>query len=91
MSPNHRVVSLSAALVALTGPAVLATTADAADTVGRSAEDAAATSRTLKIAVGDELMAFTVGEDPNGTIVADHSSHASHSSHSSHSSHHSSR
>ena len=43
------------------------------------------------VSVGQDLLAFTINEQADGTIVAQHVSHASHSSHSSHSSQFSSR
>jgi hypothetical protein len=88
---TRKIVGLSVALAALSGPAVLATPADASDAAMQKAEDAAGQRQTLKIAIGEELMAFTVGDGADGTVVADHSSHASHASHASHSSHVSSR
>ena len=43
------------------------------------------------VSVGQDLLAFTINEQADGTIVAQHVSHASHSSHHSHHSHYSSR
>jgi hypothetical protein len=43
------------------------------------------------VSTGQDLLAFTINEQADGTIVAQHVSHASHSSHASHHSHYSSR
>jgi hypothetical protein len=43
------------------------------------------------VSTGRDLLAFTINEQPDGTIVAQHQSHASHASHTSHHSHYSSR
>lgn len=90
-STNRKIVGISAAVAALTGPAIVApAAADASDSSNHVAADAAVGRQALVIGVGDEFMSFTVGEGSGG-VVADHSSHASHASHSSHSSHYSSR
>ena len=41
--------------------------------------------------IGDDLLSFTVTQNADGTMVAQHYSHSSHSSHASHASHASSR
>jgi hypothetical protein len=87
---KRTLIGLSAALAALGGPVALATPAAAAEPLANDVE-ATGHAQTLKVAIGEELMAFTVGEGADGIVVADHSSHASHASHSSHSSHVSSR
>lgn len=43
------------------------------------------------VSTGQDLLAFTINEQADGSIVAQHVSHASHSSHASHHSHYSSR
>ena len=84
---GRKILSLSAALAAMSGPALATTTTPA--TIGDTEDTTpdAAARQMLKIPVGEDLMSFTVSEKADGMIVADHSSHASHSSHSSHASH----
>jgi hypothetical protein len=43
------------------------------------------------VSTGKDLLGFTVTEQADGTVVAQHSSHASHASHASHHSHYSGR
>jgi hypothetical protein len=81
---NPKILSLSAALSAFAGPAAIATHADAnVDTVTQPAT-ARHLNPTFNLAVGKDLMAFTVGENADGIVVASHSSHSSHASHTSH-------
>lgn len=88
------ILSLAAALAAL-GTVVAPDTADAALI---TPPDSRASNTPLQsgganlfYSVGDDLMAFTVTQAADGTLVAQHHSHSSHSSHSSHASHASSR
>ena len=96
MTDRRRViVPVAAALGALTSTAP-ATAANAPATSSDAVvEQPKAVPQTghpnTLVSVGQDLLGFTVNEQADGTIVAQHVSHASHSSHSSHSSHHSSR
>jgi hypothetical protein len=85
---------VAAALGALTGTTP-ATDANAATPSNPVVEQPKAVPQTGQpntlVSVGQDLLAFTINEQGDGSIVAQHVSHASHSSHSSHSSHFSSR
>ena len=91
--PN--ILSLTAALAALSGVTAVGPMPAAADTVGTS-EAATPQGRTnagkanVFIPVGQDLLGLIVTTSEDGTVVAQHDSHASHSSHSSHRSHYSS-
>src|SRR5690242_15740750 len=88
-----KLVSLAAALAALSGTAALVPpTADAKPsnpgesdslTNGRS-EDV---RPNVLMSVGKDLLGMIVATDADGMVTADHYSHYSHSSHASHSSH----
>jgi hypothetical protein len=88
------ILSVAAALSALTNP-LPATDANAAGNTNEAITSRAAAPSlehaNTFVAVGLDLLAFTINEQADGTIVAQHRSHASHASHSSHSSHYSSR
>ena len=91
-SSKHKILSLSAALAAFTVPAAGHASLTAPDQIGaRASINTDVRRATVNLPVGEDLMSFTVKENAQGMVVADHSSHASHSSHSSHSSHYSSR
>ena len=81
------IVTVGAALGALTN-AVPATTADAAvsptATVARPSSVAPLGEPNTFVSTGQDLLAFTINEQADGTIVAQHHSHASHASHASH-------
>jgi len=86
MSSKSKIVTLSVALAALTAPSLAITTSvDAAPTP--ATDEGVSGPQLLKMPVGEELMAFTVGVSDDGTVIADHYSHSSHASHESHSSH----
>jgi hypothetical protein len=88
LAVRHKVIlSVAAALSALTSP-LPATNANAAGNTNEAITNRA-TAPNLEHAntlvdVGLDLLAFTINERPDGTIVAQHRSHASHASHSSH-------
>ena len=81
------IVPVAAALGALTSTAP-ATDANAASSSNAVVEQPNAAPQTghpnTLVSVGQDLLGFTVNEQPDGTVVAQHVSHASHSSHSSH-------
>jgi hypothetical protein len=81
------IMPVAAALGALTSTAP-ATDANAASSSNAVVEQPKPIPQTAQantlVSVGQELLAFTVNEQPDGTVVAQHVSHASHSSHSSH-------
>ena len=89
--PNRKVLGLAAALAALATPAVVAAAETSEPSPDQASPDGAGDAPTVTVAVGDDFMAFTVHQDIDRVVVADHASHASHASHSSHSSHYSSR
>jgi hypothetical protein len=88
------IIPVAAALGALTGT-VPATDANANTSqnaaVAHPASVAPLGQPNTLVSVGEELLAFTINEQADGTIVAQHVSHASHASHASHHSHYSSR
>jgi hypothetical protein len=88
------IMQVAAALGALTSTAP-ATDANAATASNAVVEQPKAVPQigqpNTLVSVGQDLLAFTINEQGDGSIVAQHVSHASHSSHSSHSSHVSSR
>src|SRR5262245_57987041 len=92
--PRNVIMPVAAALGALSSTAP-ATDADAATSSNAVVEQPKAAPQigqpNTLVSVGQDLLAFTINEQDDGTIVAQHVSHASHSSHSSHSSHFSSR
>jgi hypothetical protein len=92
MRDRRRVIMpVAAALGALTNTAP-ATVANAATSSDAAVEQPKTVPQTghpnTLVSVGQDLLGFTVNEQADGTVVAQHVSHASHSSHSSH---HSSR
>ena len=89
MRKRSKIVRLSAAVAALVAPGSLAVNsadATAIDPGNDSATEAKAPPKMI-LPVGADLMSFTVSDNSDGIVVAEHSSHASHASHSSHSSH----
>jgi hypothetical protein len=96
-SKPPKIMSLAAALAALTGTgAAISAPADA-----KTAELRAADSTNTKqvsglgpnriVSIGEDFLGFIVTDSADGTVLAQHYSHYSHSSHSSHASHYSSR
>ena len=92
-----QLLSLSAALAALTGVASLAPTTAAASIPTTDQADAAQKGQIAKGApnvffpVGNDLLGLIITTAADGTVLAQHYSHSSHSSHSSHYSHYSGR
>jgi hypothetical protein len=88
------IMPVAAALGALTNtlPASNAT-AEISPTanVGQQASGPAAGQANALVSTGQDLLAFTINEQADGTVIAQHVSHASHASHASHHSHYSSR
>jgi hypothetical protein len=88
------IIPVAAALSALTSP-LPATDADAATSPNPAATNPVTTAQLGQpntfVSVGKDLLAFTINEQADGTIVAQHHSHSSHASHASHHSHYSSR
>jgi hypothetical protein len=91
-----KLVSLAAALTALSGAAaLLPPAADAkANNPGKS-DDATCPRKDVQpnvfIRVDQDLLGMIVKKGADGIVTADHYSHSSHASHSSHSSHYSGR
>jgi hypothetical protein len=88
------VMPIAAALGALAGtaPATEANTAPSPTaTEAQPAAPAQAGQPNTFVSTGEDLLAFTINEQADGTVVAQHVSHASHASHASHRSHFSSR
>jgi hypothetical protein len=88
------VLSLTAALSALSGATAVAPTPAAANTTGDEAVSPQGPTNTGKanvfMPVGRDLLGLIVTTSEDGTVVAQHDSHYSHSSHASHRSHYSS-
>jgi hypothetical protein len=89
------IMPVAAALGALTNT-VPATNAEAANppnatTVAQPASVPQPGQPNTFVSTGQDLLGFTINEQADGTIVAQHVSHASHASHASHHSHYSSR
>ncbi len=88
-----KVLSLTAALAALSGTAAVAAVPPTAEPPDQDRTDSARNVVTAKgepnvfMSVGDDLLGLMVTKGADGTVVADHYSHVSHASHSSHSSH----
>jgi hypothetical protein len=86
---DHRkvIMPIAAALGALAGtlPATNANAAASPNPAVANPTPAAPTGQqhTL-VSTGNDLLAFIVTEQPDGTIIAQHASHASHASHHSH-------
>jgi len=95
MADRRKVIMpVAAALGALanTAPTTDASaTASPNEVVAQPAAAAQAGQPNTLVSTGRDLLGFTVNEQADGTIVAQHVSHASHSSHASHASHVSSR
>jgi hypothetical protein len=96
-SKPPKIMSLAAALAALTGTgAAVSAPADAKTAEPRVADatDAKPVSGLEPnriVSVGEDFLGFIVTDLADGTVLAQHYSHYSHSSHSSHASHYSSR
>jgi hypothetical protein len=88
------VLSLTAALAALSGTVAVAPTPAAANTTGDEAVRPQGRTNSGKanvfMPVGQDLLGLIVTTTENGEVVAQHDSHYSHSSHASHRSHYSS-
>lgn len=89
------IVPVAAALGALTNT-LPTTNADAANAPNATVAQPTSAAQPGQqpntfVSTGQDLLAFTINEQADGTIVAQHVSHASHASHASHSSHYSSR
>ena len=90
------ILSLTAAIAALSGVTAFAPTPAAATTPTTDQTDViqqgqAKGEPNVFMAIGSNLLGLIVSTAADGTVVADHYSHSSHASHSSHSSHYSSR
>lgn len=90
---NLPILSLAAALSALSFPAQASVSSDATPS---QAASALAPTNDLSganafVAAGENLFGFLVTKAADGTITAQHRSHSSHASHASHRSHYSSR
>ena len=98
MSKNYpKIMSLTAALAALTGAAI-AVSDKAEANIGSPNESTSFNARPSSdlmpnriVSVGEDFLGFIVTEASDGTMLAQHYSHYSHSSHASHASHYSSR
>jgi hypothetical protein len=90
MSYNQKIIlSLSAALAALTGASSDKTEAKAIDATDQNSIASEMTNSAkpvpnAAIQVGEDLLGFVMTKQADGTIVAGHSSHVSHASHASH-------
>jgi hypothetical protein len=94
MKERRNVMPIAAALGALAGtaPAIEVNAAPSPNaTEAQPAAPVQAGQPNTFVSTGQDLLAFTINEQPDGTIVAQHHSHASHASHASHHSHFSSR
>jgi len=91
-SKSAKILPLGTALGSLVGTAVVAMEAQSAiptaapsDSVAfRTAAEQMATSPNMLVSTGETLLGFVLRDQPDGTVVAQHSSHASHASHHSH-------
>ena len=89
-----KLVSLAAALAALSGTvALLPPTADAKARNPGKSDDATSPREDVQpnvfMTAGKDLLGMIVKKGTDGIVTADHYSHSSHSSHASHSSHYS--
>ena len=83
------IVSLGAALAALTGASVQgiqAKTAATADVTVTAGNPESQVVPNAHFQAGEDLLGFTMTRQADGTLVAQHASHASHASHTSHAS-----
>lgn len=91
MRRTTKIVNLAAALGALAAPAAAPEIANATDSdeaqIAKASEPRAEKKADIKLPPREDLMGFTVHENSDGTMVAQHDSHVSHSSHVSHTSH----
>lgn len=90
-----KLISLTAALAALSGTAAIDSASAATNMNGPDQADPVKIGPSrgepnVFMSVGKDLLGLIVTKRADGTVVADHSSHESHSSHSSHRSHYSS-
>jgi hypothetical protein len=86
------ILPLATALGALAGSAIVPTDAQSAPSNAPIVTSESVAARTGQkpntlVSTGESLFGFTMTEQPDGTVVAQHESHASHASHSSHASH----
>lgn len=85
-----KLVSLAAALAALSGttallpPAAVAKSTDPSNAEGITNGHARDVRPNMFITVGKDLLGMIVRKNPDGMVIADHYSHSSHASHSSH-------
>ena len=90
------VLSLTAALAALSGVTTGTSTTATANTLGNNDETVSPQGRTntgnanVFLPAGKDLLGLIVTKTEDGQVVAQHDSHYSHSSHASHRSHYSS-
>ena len=90
MGKRQTVMTVSTALAALIAPAAAPQLANATATPDAHTAEAGKRPQ-VNLPVGGDLMSFTVRDNADGIVVAEHTSHASHASHTSHASHASSR
>ena len=93
---NPKILSLTAALAALSGTATdpnlaAAKTPDGNEAKGVLHNRVVTGEPNVFFSVANDLLGLIVRKAEDGTVVVDHYSHASHASHSSHHSHYSSR
>jgi hypothetical protein len=97
MSKPFKLVSLAAALAALSGaaavvsPAANATPSDPVKPEGMNEGRGEDVKPNVLMSVGKDFLGMIVTTGADGIVTAQHYSHSSHASHSSHSSHYSSR
>lgn len=91
MRDTPKIMSLAAALAALSSPAVASQIRDPGESDGiqirTASEEGIRIAAEPKIPGDIELMSFTVHQTRDGVMFPKHGSHSSHSSHSSHASH----
>jgi hypothetical protein len=89
---SRKILLITTALTALSGLSVPAdnanaavpASAEAAITAEQSQRPASSARPNVLLTSGQDLLGLIVTKQPDGTIVAQHSSHASHASHHSH-------
>jgi hypothetical protein len=91
MRKTIKILNLATALGALVAPAVApqianATNSDEAD-IAKASEPKAETKAEINPPRSEDLMSFTVHQNSDGIVMAQHESHLSHASHESHASH----
>jgi hypothetical protein len=95
---SPRILSLAAALSALTGMTAVAPGPAEAKPIGPQESIAPDTTMPASdltpnqiLSVGKDFLGFIVTDTADGTVLAQHYSHTSHASHASHASHYSGR